>query len=82
VFSSLLTIATGGTRDIVPNPNAARLAKQQAKSFGSKNLRTETISVGMTMCVAYRNGARPIRDIPGKKGKRYKITCRENQWKI
>jgi hypothetical protein len=82
VFSSLLTIATGGARDIVPNPNAARPAKRQVKSFGSKNLRTETTSVGLIMCVAYRSGARTIRDILGKREKRYKITCPENQWKI
>ena len=82
MFSSLLTIATGGARDIVSNPNAARPAKRQVKSFGSKNLRTGTISVGLIMCVAYRSGARPIRDIPEKRGKRYKITCPENQRKI
>jgi hypothetical protein len=76
-ISSLPTIATGYAKDIVPSPNAARPAKRQAKSVGFKNPRTETISVGLIMCVAYKSGARPIQDTPGRR-KRYKITYQEN----
>jgi hypothetical protein len=48
-FSSRPTVVTVGDRDIVPNPNAARPVKRQAKSVGSENPRTDAISVGRSM---------------------------------
>jgi hypothetical protein len=80
--SSLLTIAIGGTRDIVPSPTVAEPAKLQVKGSGLISLRIATTSMDRTMCVVFNNGVTPIRNIAAKRGKRYKMTYPKKLWKL